>query len=79
MKKTEGVLHSIARRAAIKAGDRTNAADARALAQRIMDGTVLPFCPHGRPLRIEKSPGRSWKSSLADLSKPRVVNAGRRA
>ena len=47
--KTEWVLHSIACRAAIKAGDRTNAAEMLALAQHIMDGTVPPFCPHGRP------------------------------
>ena len=40
---------AIACRAAIKAGDRTNAAEMLALAQRIMDGTVPPFCPHGRP------------------------------
>ena len=25
------------------------AAEMLALAQRIMDGTVPPFCPHGRP------------------------------
>ena len=47
--KTEWVLHSIACRAAIKAGDKTNAAEMLALAQKIMDGTVPPFCPHGRP------------------------------
>ena len=47
--KTEWVLHSIACRAAIKAGDRTNAAEMLALAQHIMDGTIPPFCPHGRP------------------------------
>ena len=47
--KTEWVLHSIACRAAIKAGDHTNAAEMLALAQHIMDGTVPPFCPHGRP------------------------------
>ena len=35
--------------AAIKAGDRTNAAEMLALAQHIMDGTIPPFCPHGRP------------------------------
>ena len=46
---TEWVLHSISCRAAIKAGDRTNAAEMLALAQHIMDGTVPPFCPHGRP------------------------------
>ena len=47
--KTEWVLHSIACRAAIKAGDRTCSAEMLALAQKIMDGTVPPFCPHGRP------------------------------
>lgn len=47
--KTEWVLHSIACRAAIKAGDRTSAAEMLALAQEIMDGSIPPFCPHGRP------------------------------
>ncbi len=47
--KTEWVLHSIACRAAIKAGDRTTSAEMLALAQQIMDGTIPPFCPHGRP------------------------------
>ena len=47
--KTEWVLHSIACRAAIKAGDRTSNAEMLALAQSIMDGSVPPFCPHGRP------------------------------
>ena len=46
---TEWVLHSIACRAAIKAGDRTDTSEMLALAQQIMDGTVPPFCPHGRP------------------------------
>ena len=36
-------------RAAIKAGDKTGAAEMLALAQHIMDGTIPPFCPHGRP------------------------------
>lgn len=47
--KTEWVLHSIACRAAIKAGDRTTDAEMLALAQNIMDGSIPPFCPHGRP------------------------------
>ena len=33
----------------IKAGDKTGAAEMLALAQHIMDGTIPPFCPHGRP------------------------------
>ena len=47
--RTEWVLHSIACRAAIKAGDRTTTDEMLALAQKIMDGSVPPFCPHGRP------------------------------
>lgn len=47
--KTEWVLHSIACRAAIKAGDKTNSEEMVVLAQKIMDGSVPPFCPHGRP------------------------------
>ncbi len=47
--KTEWVLHSIACRAAVKAGDRSNPAELLALAQQILDGSVPPFCPHGRP------------------------------
>ncbi len=47
--KTEWVLHSIACRAAVKAGDRTNTEEMLALAQKILDGSVPPFCPHGRP------------------------------
>lgn len=47
--KTEWVLHSIACRAAIKAGDRTSNAEMVALAENILDGSIPPFCPHGRP------------------------------
>lgn len=46
---TEWVLHSIACRAAIKAGDKTRQEEMVALAQQIMDGSIPPFCPHGRP------------------------------
>lgn len=47
--KTEWVLHSIACRAAIKAGDRTSELEMLSLAQNILDGSIPPFCPHGRP------------------------------
>lgn len=47
--KTEWVLHSIACRAAIKAGDRTSNAEMVVLAEKILDGSIPPFCPHGRP------------------------------
>lgn len=47
--RTEWVLHSIACRAAVKAGDRTSPQELMALAQQILSGQVPPFCPHGRP------------------------------
>lgn len=46
---TEWVLHSIACRAAIKAGDRTPPEQLLHLAEAILSGQVPPFCPHGRP------------------------------
>ena len=51
--KTEWVLHSIACKAAIKAGDRSDAAQLLHLAQEILAGTVPPFCPHGRPVVLK--------------------------
>lgn len=47
--KTEWVLHSIACRAAIKAGNRTKAPELLFLAEEILSGKIPPFCPHGRP------------------------------
>ena len=46
---TEWVLHSIACRAAIKAGDCTPPEHLLHLAEAILSGQVPPFCPHGRP------------------------------
>ena len=51
--KTEWVLHSIACRAAIKAGDKSDAAQLLHLAQEILAGKVPPFCPHGRPVVLK--------------------------
>ena len=63
--KTEWVLHSIACRAAMKAGDKTHTAQLIRLAQDVMDGKIPPFCPHGRPVilrltlkELEKQFGR---------------------
>lgn len=47
--RTEWVLHSIACRAAVKAGDRSSPRELMALAEQILSGQVPPFCPHGRP------------------------------
>ncbi|MEG1153454.1 MAG: DNA mismatch repair endonuclease MutL [Ruthenibacterium sp.] len=51
--KTEWVLHSIACRAAIKAGDKTHAAQLLHLAEDVLDGKIPPFCPHGRPITLK--------------------------
>lgn len=51
--KTEWVLHSIACRAAIKAGDKTGAPHLMRLAEEILAGKVPPFCPHGRPVVLK--------------------------
>ncbi len=53
--KTEWVLHSIACRAAIKAGDKTHAAELMHLAENVLDGKIPPFCPHGRPIVLKIS------------------------
>ncbi len=50
--KTDWVLHSIACRAAIKAGDKDPAPALLALARQILSGAVPPFCPRGRPVLI---------------------------
>lgn len=54
--KTQWVMHSMACRAAIKAGDKTDPSALLKLAQDILSGKVPPFCPHGRPvvLRITR-------------------------
>ena len=53
--KTDWLLHSIACRAAIKAGDRDPGQSLLALAGQILGGEVPPFCPHGRPVLIRLS------------------------
>lgn len=51
--RTEWVLHSIACRAAIKAGDRNGPEQLLHLAEQILSGEVPPFCPHGRPVVLK--------------------------
>ena len=51
--KSEWVMHSIACRAAVKAGDKNNKAELLHLAKQILDGEVPPFCPHGRPVILK--------------------------
>ena len=63
--KADWVLHSIACRAAIKAGDTTNREALLSLAKQILLGDIPQFCPHGRPVvtklskkELEKQFGR---------------------
>ncbi len=51
--KTEWVYHSVACRAAVKAGDKTRPEELLRLAQEILEGRIPPFCPHGRPVVLE--------------------------
>lgn len=51
--KTQWVMHSIACKAAIKAGDKSDRRELMALAQDILNGKVPPFCPHGRPVVLK--------------------------
>ncbi|MBR3355857.1 MAG: DNA mismatch repair endonuclease MutL [Oscillospiraceae bacterium] len=61
----EWLLHSVACRAAIKAGHKASKEEMISLTSKIMCGSVPKYCPHGRPVymmlsktEIEKSFGR---------------------
>ena len=49
------VLHTVACKAAIKAGWRTDEKELRFLVQQVMDREDLKYCPHGRPICITLS------------------------
>ena len=46
------ILHNVACRAAIKAGDGNDAQELMALAQQLYDHPELRYCPHGRPIYL---------------------------
>lgn len=48
----DDLYHSIACRSAIKANDRNNLAELKALAERIYGDENIRYCPHGRPVLI---------------------------
>ena len=61
----EWLLHSVACRAAIKAGHRASKEEMISLTSKILCGSVPKYCPHGRPVymmlsktEIEKTFGR---------------------
>lgn len=47
------LYHSVACRAAMKAGDKTNPAEMEALLRRILENGDIRYCPHGRPVLVE--------------------------
>jgi DNA mismatch repair protein MutL len=51
----DDILHSMACRFAVKAGDYTPSIDLKTLAERVMNDDSLRFCPHGRPIAASLS------------------------
>ena len=52
------LLHTVACKAAIKAGYRTDPAERAALVRRVLGSDDLKYCPHGRPICIRLTKGR---------------------
>jgi len=51
--KLSWIYHSVACRAAVKAGDRQSTPEAEALARRVLNDEAVRYCPHGRPVCFE--------------------------
>ncbi|MBR7133596.1 MAG: DNA mismatch repair endonuclease MutL [Clostridia bacterium] len=49
----EHILHSIACRAAIKAGQNTSLLEMQRLAEKVLTSQEIMYCPHGRPVAFE--------------------------
>ena len=54
----DNLLHTIACKAAIKGGWRTDPRELEALVQQVMSREELKYCPHGRPICIQLSQGQ---------------------
>ncbi len=52
------LLHTVACKAAIKAGYRTDAVEREALVRRVLGSDDLKYCPHGRPICIRLTRGK---------------------
>ncbi len=52
------LLHTIACKAAIKAGYRTDPAERQALVRQVLEREDLKYCPHGRPICIRLTKGQ---------------------
>ncbi len=53
IEKRDWIYHSVACRAAIKAGDRSSAIELEALVKRVLENDDIRYCPHGRPVCME--------------------------
>ena len=49
------LLHTVACKAAIKAGWKSDEKELLAIAQAVMDREELKYCPHGRPICVTLS------------------------
>ena len=50
---SDAILHSIACKAAIRAGDYTSVEEQLSLARRVLSNPALMYCPHGRPIAFK--------------------------
>lgn len=53
IEKRDWIYHSVACRAAIKAGDRSSGMELEALVRRVLENDDIRTCPHGRPVCME--------------------------
>jgi len=51
--RVDSLYHTIACRAAVKAGNKSTEQELLGLAQRILSNNDIMYCPHGRPVAIE--------------------------
>ena len=49
----DDILHTVACRAAIKAGNITSITEMQDLAEKILSNNEIMYCPHGRPVAFE--------------------------
>ena len=52
----DAICHTIACKAAIKAGSRSDISELSALAARVVTGEIR-YCPHGRPVAVRLTKG----------------------
>lgn len=55
------LYHSVACRAAVKAGDHSEPAELESLANRVLSGRDIMYCPHGRPVAVRLTRGELEK------------------